>query len=395
MGRVLPLVALLAAACATPRRELDRVAKDWCLTIRASQVLPVYPLSEDVEPGDVFLVDTSLSDQARIYEEKGFLALDQLVTRLRGLPYGTFYADGYFKGTFGSTPHDRPPPGDTSFPAPRVAFPAYSFQVDRSAGLKLALPLSGVPVGLGILGASSAQGSVTMRDAFTYGVDGESLARALYAWWESDEERQLTFGAIARDTGRPVYLRIVTRVFLARGVTVSLVSLDALSAGADVGAAPALELLELAVKEPDRAAPAANAYREALGALGGGPGGAVRVTQASGHAVTMDENFDRPLVIGYLGFDVRIFDDGRLSAPVPSFATLAEGSLALEEVQPIAFGEDGNTRLLEAFLDGEGNRDRLVEWLAARGLEIDPSDLLYGAEYEAARAEAVDHFGLR
>jgi hypothetical protein len=393
MGKAIPLLVLLAA-CATPQGQLERVAKDWCLTIRASQVLPVYPPSEDVEPGDVFIVDTSLADQARVYEEKGFLPLDQLVTRLRGLPYDAFYRDGYFENPYGKVPHDRPSAG-TSPSAPKVAFPAYSFRVDRSAGLKLALPLSGVPVGLGLLGSSQAQGSVTIRDASTYAIDGEALARKLYEWWDADEARRETFGAIARDTKKPVYLRAVTRVFLARGVTVSLVSLDALGAGVDAGVPPQIELQRIAMEQPDMAPKAAAAYRDALATLGGPPGGAVRVTQASSRAVTMDEDFERPLVLGYLGFDVRVFPDGRLSAPVPSFATVAEGSTALESVKAVSFGEDGNTALLERFLEDPTNAEKLKAWLAERGLAVEPVNLLYDAAHAGLRAEAVAHFGLR
>jgi hypothetical protein len=388
------LCAALLAACATPGRELERVAKDWCLTIRASQVLPVYPPNEDVEPGDVFLVETSLSDQTRTYEERGFLPLDQLVTRLRGLPYDTFYRDSYFKNPYGGTPHERPS-ADVAPLAPRAAFPAYSFRVERSSGAKLALPLSGVPVGIGLLGATSAQGSVTIRDAFTYAVDGESLARKLYEWWNGDPDVAEVFGAIVRDTGKPIYLRVVTRVFLARGVTVSLVSLDRREAGADAGAPPQVELMKLSVEEPDAAPKAAAAYRDALGALGGPPGGAVRLVQASERAVTMQEDFDRPLVLGYLGFDVRVFPDGTIGAPVPSFATLAEGSTALESVKPMTFHEDDSTALLEAFLEDPANLERLKAWLAERGLDIDPTDLLFGAAHADARADAVEHFGLR
>jgi hypothetical protein len=61
------------------------VAKDWCLNIRASQVIPVYPLSEDVEVGDVYLVRTRLEEQVKVYEDEGFLPLENLVTRLPGL----------------------------------------------------------------------------------------------------------------------------------------------------------------------------------------------------------------------------------------------------------------------------------------------------------------------
>jgi len=393
MGRATVLLVLLAA-CATPRSQLERVAKDWCLTIRASQVLPVYPLSEDVEPGDVFLVDTSLADQVRVYEERGFLPLDQLVTRLRDLPYGEFYKNGYFENPFGQVPHDRPEAG-ASPAAPKVAFPAYTFRVDKSGGLKLALPLSGVPVGLGLLGASQAQGSVTIRDASTYAIDGAALARKLYAWWGTDADVRETFGAIARDTGRPIYLRAVTRVFLARGVTVSLVSLESRGAGVDAGVPPQVELMNLAMDQPDLAPKAAQAYRDALATIGGPPGGSVRLIQASSRAVTMDEDFDRPLVLGYLGFDVRIFPNGDLSAPVPSFATVAEGSMALESVKAISFGEDENTTLLERFIDDEANYEKLKAWLAEKGLDINPSDLVHGAEYSRERADAVGHFGLR
>ncbi len=393
MGRACLLVVLLGA-CATPGRELERVAKDWCLTIRASQVLPVYPPSEDVEPGDVFLVDTSLADQARTYEERGFLPLDQLVTRLRGLPYDAFYRDGYFENPYGKVPHDRPSAG-TSPSAPKVAFPAYSFRVDRSQGLKLALPLSGVPVGLGLLGASQAQGSVTIRDASTYAIDGEALARKLYEWWNADGDVRDAFGAIARDTERPVYLRAVTRVFLARGVTVSLVSLEGGGAGVDAGAAPQVELQKLAIEQPDLAPKAAAAYREALAALGGPPGGAVRLVQASSRAVTIDEDFERPLVLGYLGFDVRVFPDGTVSAPVPSFATVAGGSTALEDVRAMSFGEDGNTALLEKFVEDPANTEKLRAWLAEKGLAIEPANLLFDAAHKGLRAEAVAHFGLR
>src|ERR1043166_2039508 len=36
--------------------QLSEVAKGWCRTIRASQVIPVYPLTEDVQVGDLFIM---------------------------------------------------------------------------------------------------------------------------------------------------------------------------------------------------------------------------------------------------------------------------------------------------------------------------------------------------
>ena len=81
--------------------ELEKVAKDWCLTIRASQVIPVYPLTEDIQPGDVFLVTTPVGKQAKRYNERGFLPLDNLMTRLDvNDDYSSFYEDSYLKSLY-------------------------------------------------------------------------------------------------------------------------------------------------------------------------------------------------------------------------------------------------------------------------------------------------------
>src|SRR5258707_1383646 len=132
--------------------QLARVAKDWSLSIRASQVIPVYPLTEDLQPGDVFLVQTPVEEQVKVYLAKGFLPLENLVTRLSPAGYARFYrgwpyvADG-----------DKAPPRPWQFPrddspdsdfsrAPLAAFPTYNFSVSRSGGLNVAIPVQGVPV---------------------------------------------------------------------------------------------------------------------------------------------------------------------------------------------------------------------------------------------------------
>ena len=135
-GFLLLLVGLLAG-CATQKMsgdQLARVAKDWSLSIRASQVIPVYPLTEDLQPGDVFLVQTPIEEQVKVYLDKGFLPLENLVTRLAPSGYARFYrgwphvADG-----------DNAPPRPWQFPkadapdvdytsAPLAAFPTYNLR---------------------------------------------------------------------------------------------------------------------------------------------------------------------------------------------------------------------------------------------------------------------------
>jgi hypothetical protein len=59
--RCLPVLAVVSAGLSgcSYEQQVRNVARDWCMTIRASQVIPVYPLTEDLQPGDIFLVTSS------------------------------------------------------------------------------------------------------------------------------------------------------------------------------------------------------------------------------------------------------------------------------------------------------------------------------------------------
>ncbi len=356
--------ALLLTGCpANPTNDLTKVAKDWSLTIRASQVIPVYPLSEDVVPGDVFLVQTPISEQAKVYEDSGFLALDQLVTRLATqevskdfFNYENFYGNGYFAGTYSTQtgPHPRPGIGsETAVIAPRAAFPAYSFSINQSTGFNLALPLSGVPIALGLMNTSSATGTVTLGDAYTYGIDTESVARALYTWWKSNQnegaKRRENFKQISKNSNQELYLRVVTRVFITRSLDVTITNTESTAAGAQFSnpiqltattptpatppansstTTPAPLTLSTPVNGTDSASNAFTAYTNSLNALNSSlipsatPNGNLQFVNGTSRSVSMKQTFERPLVIGYQGFDVKIFADGNLSTLIPSFGVL-------------------------------------------------------------------------
>jgi len=49
------VLAWVCSGCASSETQVQKAAKDWCMTIRGSQVIPVYPLTEDIQPGDIFL----------------------------------------------------------------------------------------------------------------------------------------------------------------------------------------------------------------------------------------------------------------------------------------------------------------------------------------------------
>jgi len=323
-------------------QELEQVAKDWSMTIRASQVVPVYPLTEDLQPGDVFLVQVPIEQQQQVYKEKGFLPLDNLVDRITPGGYCKFYGQSFMYGE-DATKSCKPlpvtwlTPGDAAAwaAAPAASFPTYSFSARKGGGFNLALPVQGVPVGLSLLGGDAAQGSVTIAGAKTYGVDTVSLYDDLRKWAAAHSDFLANFAP--RDQ-KQNYLRVVTRVYLTGDLTVSLQSARSASGGLSAGAAKPVNVFGVEPGEKPEVV-TADAYKENLktinetiaeslkdmaSAAGGAlPGGSVQVVAASANAISLKEHFARPLVIGYLGFDVAIGEDGAIGPPIPTHAVLS------------------------------------------------------------------------
>lgn len=342
----LECVALLAgvlvtAACSTTkakRQSLERIAKDWCMTIRASQVLPVYPLTQDLQPGDVFLVQLPIDQQQAIWNDKGFLPLDNHIARLDPSGYSDFYDHSFPLGA-----NDKLPlvhlAGEAWSAAPRAGFPTYGFSVNRGAGLELALPISGVPVGLGLLGSDAAEGTVSIGNARTLGVDTLSLDEDLRHWAGTKSAFLATLGSRPQHKN---YLRVVSRVYLTGELDVALRDASQRSGGLDARAPSPIELLtaKTAADPASTAATNVENYETALNRLNEllarqdrlveqpdgtkklVPGGSVRFTSATARSITMKETFDPPLVLGYLGFDCEIRPGGVLGPAVPTHAVL-------------------------------------------------------------------------
>ena len=345
-----------AAGCQFSKQgQLEQVAKDWCLTIRASQVIPVYPLTEDLQPGDVFLVTVPVDDQHKLYEAKGFLGLDNHIGRIDPAGYQDFYDHSFLtpaaEGVPGAVlPKDwiRPLDGVSWQPSPHAAFPSYSFSVRRGGGLSVAVPLHGVPVGLSLLGSDSADGTISIRKAQTIGVDTISLYRQLQAWAAENADFLSSF-ARNSEKDRQNYLRVVTRVYATGEMDVFLSDASAAAAGADVGAPRPLELLKATPAERDSEGNAdprettVDDYTKGIDAINKSvskaaettlvdgkptllPGGSLRVTAAAGRTVSLNEKFEKPLVLGYLAFDVTIGPRGTLGRPIPTLALIDPNS---------------------------------------------------------------------
>jgi len=334
------LIVATITGCTTHLRnkQLESVAKDWSYVVRASQVIPVYPLTEDLQPGDVLLVSVPVEEQAKNYKEKGFLPLDQLLKRMNPNGYKGFYLDRYLTDDMAKIPPARwqetvEVKGEKSCrweSAPHVAFPAYNFEVSTGTGMNLAVPVQGVPIALGFMNSGKASGSLTIEKAYTYGLDNATLYEAAQQWGALNRSLLRGYGPREKDGKKKYqYLRVISRVYAVGDVSITMINDDATSAQAAGGADKDVSLepvKEGAVKENfDKAAAWNKVLQTEL------PGGKVKFASASHRAVSMKEEFSRPLIIGYAGFDLPIMEGGRLGLPISTLEQLT-GAVPAEPV---------------------------------------------------------------
>lgn len=355
-------------------RQLERVAKDWSQVIRASQVIPVYPLHQDIRPGDIFLVETTVDEQHREYSKRGFLPMDHHIARIRPSGYTSFY--GLESSARNKCKSGCVLPGFETIPI--AAFPSYSFEVGQSVGFDIALPIQAVSVGVGLLGSSSAAGTVSIKSAYTYGVDINSLMDDVLGWKAADGALLKFYGPqTSRFTRKEKYnyIRVINRVFLAHGLEVLVLSNSELNADAKASLLPLAGLGNLTsagegvvggvsryssivselncsiagkvpiIKNNKVLCEAGNAVGELprvtipdlpLPVNLPTPTAGLQITSLSARSVGMQEYFPTPVVIGYHAFDMPILNDGALGPPVPTLSVLEKS---------IDRGEQGVLRL--------------------------------------------------
>ena len=353
-------------------KQLARVAKDWSLAMRASQIIPVYPLTEDLKPGDVFLVQTRIEEQVAEFEANGFLPLDKHIARLTSTDYTNFYEGAY--GLAGENTTTPPylwstPLSETNLwrYAPGAAFPSYSFEFKRGGGLSVALPVQGVPIGLGLMGMDSAYGSITIKEGLTYGLSEELMLRAVTTWVRRQPEILTLY---APTESRTNYLRVVNRVFLAREVNVLLTKASAGGFGASGGAGRDVNLFDLNNTNALQNYTNLLDQLNKLSAASATPGGALKVASATSRSISMEERFRRPLVIGYLSMEFPILGSGELGTPFSTFRALTKKGYSPNTARLFAYdAEDPNASRIMAWVtvrDAQGrfaNQDKLIAWL--------------------------------
>ncbi|HWB20212.1 MAG TPA: hypothetical protein VG711_07930 [Phycisphaerales bacterium] len=321
-----PLVVLLLFTCSITscssvrpdRTELQEVARNWCLTIRASQISPVYPLTEDLQPGDIFLYPNAIADDLAQYDTKGFLPLEDHFARL--MPTG--YADFYINPDLAKNPRNN------WQIAPQAVFPSFSFVIQQGSSLNAAFPIQGIPAAFAALGSHNAIASLSLSDVVTVGVDHASLFKDVETWAQKNRELLAMYAPTEQNAPPRYYLRVVRRIYLAGRVSLIMTSQRNANFSGN-GGANSSEKTPLSSAPTDNPANSTSSVPNIVDvALSTAklqhaidaslPGAQLKVTWARENAVAMDETFVRPLVVGYLAFDIPIQADGRLGPGISS-----------------------------------------------------------------------------
>ena len=432
--RLCLVVGLVTGACCggcarqRVNEQLGSVAKEWSRTIRASQVIPIYPLSEDVAVGDCFVVQVPSEDEVELWDRSGFLPLTHHFKRLNlNDTFDDFYAEDF--NVTNAAPHPprlwrRPPDEPVSLAevlwrvwpysalkpwlpmpsparhlrptqwdqAPRASFPSFTIKVSTQAAGSLSLPVQGIPFGLSALNAQDAVTSVTLSDAYTYGMDVDAVHQKLTCELGKAENKERLRKYEPRRVWDPdlhtyrvdySYVRVVHRVYLVGSVDVSVTDTTKTDttfalfkivddktdknggstagegetgSGADAKPPATQEAKPKPEVQQLNAALKVAFDRAAAGQFGGD----LTVTDKTDRAISLRQSFDRPLVVGYISFDVPIGPGGELgSTIVATQVRLRRGPLTSVS-QWAALSPDATSRL-EEWLDVDGNR----QWLSA------------------------------
>ena len=330
------------------KNEMEDVAKKWSQTIRASQVIPVYPLEENIRPGDIFLVEKP-SIQKDLYQGGGFLPMDTHLGRLNDLEnkYKEFYGEnhlGVYPASLKSTtqsPNTVPVSlkecytdktgydqvlclldkqakmkSKSAMHWPQAVFPSYSVDVGVDGSLGLGISLKGIPLGLSLLHSSKATAVVSIKDAYSVGLPITMLYGEVQKWADQKENDELLW-EYSESHEDILYIRVVTKVFLAQQFDVALLRSSETGGkfkvfGGEDEPAPSEDTPSSNMQESLTQLVMQNMVTAAAEAM---PKGQVSVTGRSAMGVSLRETLPRPVVLGIHAVDIPVLD-GQLGAPI-------------------------------------------------------------------------------
>ncbi|HFQ5056838.1 TPA: hypothetical protein ACGU7J_002241 [Vibrio vulnificus] len=235
---IIMLLSLQGCVSNDVQQQYEDVAKNWNFMVRASQVTPVYPLQEDLRPGDIFVTPLTMDSEIDSWRGDGYLTLNNVYARINLTPQDY---SAHYQGATSSQ-------GLSMSQPPTAAFPTYSFSFDKRLGGGLALPVSSVPVALSAAGAGAATGTVAFKDTYSIGLPDSVIHQKLQAWNNAEMQKQLS--AYTKNEDERLYvLRVITRTFSVKSVSVSLSFTETSAGNIQAGAPPTVP--ELWAADPE------------------------------------------------------------------------------------------------------------------------------------------------
>jgi len=362
------------------------VAREWSKTMRELGITPVFPPREDVQVGDIYMAPTTPEGEASALEAKGYVPL--------GLWVATADVSDALKTFYGARP-SFPVTDKTNTAQPHssastvfdetdarrlrvVGFPVFMSATLTQGSLSGLIPTEAVSVAAAAGFMQARRVTVSVPRAESYGIPAAVLLGSLITGAASGQTKKQwntarAGGFVARDVTfylpseqrtnlqsdpeweaghRYGYVRVITEVFYARELDVSIessrgggLSLDvrpavtsavtsvppvpapvngtdsgASSGGGGGGGAAGAKPSESQVPKEGQAVTfseptpqeIAAALNKQLDAAKGGaaPGVGARFVTAGAQGIGMRVTFERPIAIGYRGVLVKLFEDG-------------------------------------------------------------------------------------
>jgi len=168
------------------------------------------------------------------------------------------------------------------------------------------------------MNSGSASGTVTIANAHTFGLDNYLMDKLVRDW--ASKNRKLLSNYEPQNE-QYHYLRVICRVYVTGRVNVTINNDEAQGVRTTTGADRPITLMGI---EKGSTQENYSDVIERINQIAAAqiPGANIKVATATSRLVTLTEEFERPLVIGYVGFDMPILKAGRLGAPISTLAQL-------------------------------------------------------------------------
>ena len=258
-------VVVLLTSCSSIRssqhEQYHNIARQWMLTLRSHQMIPAYPMTSQLQPGDILIHNSFLGSQEFMFGASGFLP---------------------FEEKFASLTTELPQDSQSE-----CAFPSFNFALNRDREFQTSFPFGIIDTGMALIDSDNVNVSVEIREADTIVSEYPKLMEQFNNWQDKDNVRW-SLQNISKFIGPVDYLvlRVITRVYRAKTISVTLTARSNDSVTSNIQGNVKL--------------PAMSSIDNIL---------------VFSNSITLEQSFDPPIVLGYRAIEYVINEHGEIDGP--------------------------------------------------------------------------------